>query len=142
MEDTLKALMEEHRKWMQEQIDAQNQWLVDQQRQMTELHQQVMGQILKQLQNTDMRNDSRGGFGDLLVRNSLQFNPKVEFPSFDGNDPKGWIKKCTWYFTLCKSTEEQKVDLAALHLKGQAEIWFSSYILEEGISLGMSLYLI
>jgi len=53
----------------------------------------------------------------------------VEFPCFDGNESKGWIKKCTRYFTLCKTTEEQKVDLAALHLKGQAEIWFNSYIL-------------
>ena len=88
-----------------------------------------MGQILEKLQNTDLRNNSRGGFGDPLVRNSLQFNPKVEFPCFDGNYSKGWIKKCTRYFTLCKTTEEQKVDLAALHLKGQAEIWFNSYIL-------------
>ena len=114
---------------MQEQIDAQNQRLVDQQRQMTELHQHVMGQILEQLQNTDLRNNSRGGFGDPLVKNSLQFNLKVEFSYFDGDDPKGWIKKCTRYFTLYKITQEQKVDLAALHLKGQAEIWFSSYIL-------------
>ena len=101
-----------------------------------------MDQILEQLQSTDLRNNNRGGFGDPLVRNSLQFNPKVEFPCFDGNDLKGWIKKCTRYFTLCKITEEQKVDLAALHLKGQAEIWFSNYIWEERISLGMSLYLI
>jgi len=37
MEDTLKALIKEHKKWMQEQIDAQSQRLVDQQRQTTEL---------------------------------------------------------------------------------------------------------
>jgi len=58
------------------------------------------------------------GNGDQGVRNSVLFNPKVEFPCFDGNDPKGWIKKCTRYFTLCKIVEDQKVDLAALHLKG------------------------
>jgi len=53
----------------------------------------------------------------------------MEFPYFDGNDPKGWIKKYTRYFTLCKIIEDQKVDLVALHLRGWAEIWFSSYIL-------------
>jgi len=30
---------------------------------------------------------------------------------------------------LCKIIEDQKVDLVALHLRGWAEIWFSSYIL-------------
>jgi len=69
------------------------------------------------------------GSNEQGVRNSVWFNPKIEFPYFDGSDPKGWIKKCTRYFTLCKIMEDQKVDLAALHLRGQAEIWFNSYIL-------------
>ncbi|KAJ8446939.1 hypothetical protein Cgig2_026437 [Carnegiea gigantea] len=51
------------------------------------------------------------------------------FPCFDGQDPKGWIKKCTRYFSLCRIQDEQKVDLAALHLRGSAEMWFGSYIM-------------
>jgi len=60
---------------------------------------------------------------------NLHFNPKVEFPTFDGMDPKGWVKKCTRYFSLCRIGDEQKVDLAVLHFIGPAEIWFNSYIL-------------
>jgi len=53
--------------------------------------------------------------------NNLQFNPKVEFPNFDGNDPRDWIKKCTRYFTLCRIHNNQKVDLALLNLKGASQ---------------------
>ena len=60
---------------------------------------------------------------------NIQFNPKVEFPSFDGTDSKSWIKKCTRYFGLYRTPDNQKVDLASLHLKGSAEIWFGGYIM-------------
>ena len=66
---------------------------------------------------------------ELGARNKLHFNPKVEFPVFDGTDPRGWVKKCTQYFSLCRIIGEQKVDLAALHLKGPVKVWFNSYIL-------------
>jgi len=99
MEETLRILMEEHKRWMQEQIDTQNQkfveqqkQMVDQQLQMTQQHQQLMGQILEQLQNSDGRNLTRMGSGDQGVRNSVWFNPKIEFPCFDGSDPNGWTK--------------------------------------------------
>jgi len=59
----------------------------------------------------------------------LHFNPKVQFPVFDGTDPRGWVKKCTQYFSLCRIIGEQKVDLTALHLKGPVKVWFNSYIL-------------
>jgi len=52
--------------------------------------------------------------------NQFQFNPKVEFPCFDGHDPKRWIKKCTRYFSLCKIQDDQKVP---------AGVWFGSYIM-------------
>jgi len=136
MEENIKALIKEHKKWMQEQVDAQDrkfmeqqQQMVDQQQQMVDRHQLLMGQIIEQFQNVDARNSNRIGISEQGVRNSVWFNSKIEFPCFDGSDPKGWIKKCTCYFTLCKIMEEQKVDLATLHLRGQAEIWFNSYIL-------------
>jgi len=36
MEENVKALIEEHKKWMQEQVDAQNRRFKEQQQQMAE----------------------------------------------------------------------------------------------------------
>ncbi|XP_074283542.1 uncharacterized protein LOC141608089 [Silene latifolia] len=39
-----------------------------------------------------------------------------------------WIQKCEKYFNLCKVPDDQKVDLAAIHMIGKAESWFNAYI--------------
>ncbi|KAJ8426128.1 hypothetical protein Cgig2_000996 [Carnegiea gigantea] len=36
-----------------------------------------------------------GSRNEIGARSALHFNPKVEFPIFDGTKPKGCIKKCT-----------------------------------------------
>lgn len=51
-----------------------------------------------------------------VVRGISNFNPKVEFPTFDGANPRGWIKRCTKYFNWCKIPRNQKMELASLHL--------------------------
>ncbi|XP_074303808.1 uncharacterized protein LOC141638304 [Silene latifolia] len=61
-------------------------------------------------------------------QNNLKFTPKLEFPSFDGNNPRIWMKKCEKYFNLCKIPENQRVDLASMYMIGRAESWFNSYI--------------
>lgn len=91
-----------------------------------------MAQILAQIGQPEPRNEEikqppnnhsmNGG-------NNMQFNPKIEFPTFDGNDPRGWIKKYTCYFTFCHIHDNQEVDLASLHLKRPSKVWFGSYIM-------------
>jgi len=65
-----------------------------------------------------------------LRRNIMHFNPKVEFPTFDGSNPRNWVKKYAKYFNLCRILGNQKLDLALMYLQAKAETWFSSYILE------------
>lgn len=60
--------------------------------------------------------------------NSLKFVPKLEFPKFDGTNPKMWMKKCARYFELCKVPADQKVDLASLYMVDKVENWISSYL--------------
>ena len=45
---------------------------------------------------------------------------KVEFPKFDGGDPRGWILKAEKYFRYYQTPEESKVDVAAMYLEGDA----------------------
>ncbi|KAK9713615.1 hypothetical protein RND81_06G039800 [Saponaria officinalis] len=61
-------------------------------------------------------------------RHNLKFTPKLEFPSFDGRNPRNWMKKCLKYFNLCKIPDNQRVDLASMYMIGRAESWFNSYI--------------
>uniref|UniRef100_A0A803M2N6 Ty3 transposon capsid-like protein domain-containing protein n=1 Tax=Chenopodium quinoa TaxID=63459 RepID=A0A803M2N6_CHEQI len=58
----------------------------------------------------------------------MGYTPKLEFPKFDGTCPKMWIKKCGKYFSLCKISDDQKVDLASLNMTGKAEAWVASYL--------------
>jgi len=51
-----------------------------------------------------------------LERNSLL---KLEFLSFDGINPRNWVKKCSTYFSLCKILESQRVDVASMHFVGE-----------------------
>lgn len=54
--------------------------------------------------------------------------PKLEFPKFDGTNPRTWMKKCSRYFELCKIPAEQKVDLATLYMVDKVESWVGSYL--------------
>lgn len=69
-----------------------------------------------------------GGYGSTLGnQNGIVSNfvhsplPRVEFPRFDGTNPRIWMIKCASYFKLMPSVPDaQRVHLAALHFDGKA----------------------
>jgi len=63
------------------------------------------------------------------VKFPMSFGSRLEFPPFDGSNPRSWVKKCSKYFSLCKTPPGQKVELASLYLSGKAEMWFNGYVL-------------
>lgn len=58
--------------------------------------------------------------------------PKWELPSFEGQDPKVWVRKCERYFSLYRTHDDQKVEAAALYLNGATEVWYHSLLLSKG----------
>ncbi|KAL0423910.1 UNVERIFIED_CONTAM: hypothetical protein Sradi_0925800 [Sesamum radiatum] len=57
----------------------------------------------------------------------------IEFPKFNGDEPRGWIRKCQWYFqTVYTIPNDQRVSLASIHLEGKAELWFQGLV-EKGL---------
>lgn len=57
------------------------------------------------------------GFGQLRV-------PKLDFPRFDGKDPRGWVNKCEKFFQINPYMDSKtKVIFATLHCEGEADIW-------------------
>ncbi|XP_026441802.1 uncharacterized protein LOC113340978 [Papaver somniferum] len=55
------------------------------------------------------------------------YRPKIDFPRFDGTNPRAWIRKCKKYFFLHQLNDEQKVHIATLYLEGKADVWFQHY---------------
>ncbi|KAH0661065.1 hypothetical protein KY290_027036 [Solanum tuberosum] len=49
----------------------------------------------------------------------------MDFPRFEGGDPRGWILKVEKYFCYYQTPDEHKVDIAAMYLEGDALDLFS-----------------
>ncbi|VFQ84344.1 unnamed protein product [Cuscuta campestris] len=92
---------------------------------------QIMA-ILKNLENRAGKekegSPAHGGDGGYSHARTLNFNPKLEFPKFDGSNTRTWIKKACKNFSLCKIPEDQWVDIASLHMVDKAENWVTSYL--------------
>lgn len=52
--------------------------------------------------------------------------PQMEFPKFDGSNPKIWIKKCETFFDIYAVVPEHKVKLAVMNFSGSADFWMQS----------------
>ncbi|XP_074313633.1 uncharacterized protein LOC141648817 [Silene latifolia] len=93
---------------------------------------QRIEQLLQGFQNNAMNNriNEEPGNREGIHTNprNFNFNPKIEFPQFDGKNARNWIKKCNRYFYLCKVPNNQKADLASLYVIGKAEPWVQSYM--------------
>ncbi|KAL4289992.1 hypothetical protein GQ457_14G023380 [Hibiscus cannabinus] len=57
--------------------------------------------------------------------------PRIEFQTFDGTNPRGWIRKCQKYFAIFEVPENQKLELATMYLVGKAETWFDGYMMQK-----------
>nr|GEV63691.1 retrotransposon Gag domain, retroviral aspartyl protease [Tanacetum cinerariifolium] len=50
---------------------------------------------------------------------------KINFPTISDEDPQGWILKAEKYFRYYNILEEEKVDVASMHLEGDALEFYS-----------------
>ncbi|VFQ72987.1 unnamed protein product [Cuscuta campestris] len=126
IEEALKALVDQ-KKVFAIQMEQQNRKIEDQQAMFRQIMEQIKSIAQGESTSTpgSKRNQERRSESD--NPRQLHFNPKVEFPQFDGSNVRNWIKKCVKYFMLCRIPEEKKVDLASLYMTGKAEMWYSSY---------------
>lgn len=49
---------------------------------------------------------------------------RVDFPRFDGVNPRGWLRNCHRYFMLNPMSNIEKILLASMHLEGKAKYWY------------------
>ncbi|KAL0313621.1 UNVERIFIED_CONTAM: Retrovirus-related Pol polyprotein from transposon.6 [Sesamum radiatum] len=79
-----------------------------------------------------------------LEDNTTQYNAihRMEFPVFNGEEAKTWIRRCTKYFQLIPIPEEQKVSLASVYMQGRAELWFQGHLEKRGMHTWSELVII
>ncbi|KAL2232626.1 UNVERIFIED_CONTAM: hypothetical protein Sindi_1442600 [Sesamum indicum] len=56
---------------------------------------------------------------------------RLEFPYFDGENARGWVRRCTRYFQLIPIPEDQKVAMASNLYAGQGRTLISRICGEE-----------
>nr|XP_027099159.1 uncharacterized protein LOC113718454 [Coffea arabica] len=59
--------------------------------------------------------------------------PKMDFPTFDGGNPREWVRRANKYFQIHGVEEGMKSDIAQLHLQEKADIWFHGMYQEKGM---------
>ncbi|RWW42035.1 hypothetical protein BHE74_00052442 [Ensete ventricosum] len=50
---------------------------------------------------------------------------KVDFPRWEEGDPIGRISRAEWYFQFYRTVDATRVEIAAIHLEGDAIQWFN-----------------
>ncbi|KAL2230104.1 UNVERIFIED_CONTAM: Transposon Ty3-G Gag-Pol polyprotein [Sesamum indicum] len=53
---------------------------------------------------------------------------RLEFPQFNGENARGWVRRCLRYFQLIPIPEDQRVSMASIYLQGKAELWYQGYV--------------
>jgi hypothetical protein len=51
---------------------------------------------------------------------------KLEFPKFDGDNPKGWLRQVEKCFTLVETPKHKKVKFSEVFFSGKADHWLRS----------------
>ena len=111
--------MEEHVKNLEKNLE-------DQAKQMQVLMQMIT-ELKESIQNSNQTSSGRFNNETNYIRPQGMI-PKLTCPSFDGTNPRMWIKKYNRYFDLCKIADEAKVEHASLYMIDKAQIWVFSYL--------------
>jgi hypothetical protein len=49
---------------------------------------------------------------------------RLEFPKFNGEDPKKWCSCAARYFDLYGTRDAQRLSISSLHMDGKTDVWF------------------
>jgi hypothetical protein len=69
---------------------------------------------------------TRSHVGDYREESVRAPAPKIEFPKFDGENPKLWQQQCETYFEVFRIQPSLRTRYAALGFQGNAALWFQS----------------
>ncbi|KAF8405656.1 hypothetical protein HHK36_007732 [Tetracentron sinense] len=58
---------------------------------------------------------------------------KLDFPRWDEDDPSGWVSRAERFFRFHRTLEASRVDIASIHLEGEAVQWYDWFEASHGI---------
>jgi len=64
------------------------------------------------------------------------YNPrhmKMDFPRWDEDDPSGWVSRAERFFHYHRTPEASRVDIAFIHLEGEAIQWYDWFEASHGL---------
>ncbi|RWV82857.1 hypothetical protein GW17_00055604 [Ensete ventricosum] len=75
---------------------------------------------------TSDRRDNPQEYGHIILDPNTSCM-KANFPIWEEGDPIGWIMRAKRYFRFYRTTDATRVEITAIHLKGDAIQWFNWY---------------
>ena len=96
-----------------------SQWMASQGGGGPTVHQEARSPVFGEHSSSSVGGDPRGGEG--LGESKLR---RLEMPVFVGEDPDGWIFRAERYFSVCRLSEQEKLETAVISLEGEALAWF------------------
>ncbi|XP_026420118.1 uncharacterized protein LOC113316109 [Papaver somniferum] len=80
-------------------------------------------------ETNDVHQQTESEFSSSMILPSFNFfrQPKIDFPRFDGFNPRAWLRKCERFFYLNVVDPSKRVDLASIHMDDKADAWFLDY---------------
>ncbi|XP_052203044.1 uncharacterized protein LOC127808510 [Diospyros lotus] len=72
----------------------------------------------------EFKTDARGGNWNPTSTNRPAFKPRLQFPTFSGEDPISWLNRANLFFKSQDMSSKEKVEYAAYYLEGEASHWW------------------
>nr|GEV33857.1 retrotransposon Gag domain, retroviral aspartyl protease [Tanacetum cinerariifolium] len=98
----------------------------------------ALKEALKEDRSRSKRSKNFDGESSWRGRQSYRPYNKIDFPNFSGGDHRIWLLKAEKYFRYYQIPDEEKVEIASMHLKGDAldlYSWLSNDVLVNELNL-------
>ena len=88
-------------------------------------YEQLTVKFAKPIEFSEGARATRQPYGQQISMNKFQTKfSRLNFPTFNGENPSGWVYKCERFFKYNGVEEKEIVNLESIHLERKALEWF------------------
>ncbi|KAH6817325.1 cactus-binding carboxy-terminal [Perilla frutescens var. frutescens] len=87
-----------------------------------------LDQLADLISSLQIQAKGKGQLGDPQPVQAITSLSKIDFPRFDGMQPRVWILRCNSYFKMIPNIpDDQRIALATMNFEEKAALWYQSY---------------